>query len=191
MKRHLGDFLPLLLCLATLLFPLGASAQNLVFDLTVSGPEGPLQVLSFGLADGAAPGLDGYDVPSPPPVPEAALNGYLSMLTPPDGLPNRWLGDFRPLLNFMLTRIEFWTLTLADAQPGSVVTLAVDLPGGTTIPYVLWIHGPGNLSQEMNVPGSLEIPVTDPTMIFFWELRLDDQVAAEPRTWGGVKSLFR
>lgn len=191
MSSHRGSIFPVLLCLAALLAPDGSSAQNLVFDLTVTGPDGPLQALDFGLVDGAAAGLDGFDVPSPPPVPECALNGFLSMLTPPAGLPNRWLGDYRPLLDFMLTRVEFWTLTLADAAPGSAVTLAVDLPGGTTIPYVLWIHGPGNLSRPVDVPGSLEVAITDPTMIFFWELRVDDQVAVERRTWGGVKSLYQ
>lgn len=146
---------------------------------------------TFGLREDAFPGFDGLDQPAPPASPDEDLDGYLAMIDPPSYLPNRWYKDFRPVSNLTMDRIEYFPFNLDSSHMGETASISVATGSFNALPYKMWIMGPDGLYEEVEVPSSINFTITSPHMIFFWELRLDDQVATSEKTWAGIKSLYR
>lgn len=180
-----------LLGLATLCASSSASAQELGFEfrITIGGVSSDWHV--FGLREDARQGIDHWDLPEPPPPPGATFRSYLSMFEPLEGLPNRWLHDFRPVNSVTLDRVELWQLTIESPAVGSACSLDVRASGSIDVPYDLYFFGPGTYYTPLHVPATVLFPIGAPVVTQFFELRLDESVATEPTTWGGVKSLFR
>ncbi|MEN8007138.1 MAG: hypothetical protein ABFS42_08985 [Candidatus Krumholzibacteriota bacterium] len=165
-------------------------AQELTFqfEVTLDGVTSAPHV--FGLRDDALGGLDHHDLPTPPPVPDAPFATYLAMFDPPADLPNQWLHDFRPVVNLLNDRVEMWQMDLAAAAVGGNCTITVTETQPGLAPYQLNFFGPGADFPDITLPGSLSFPVSSPFLVFFWELRLSDEVDAVNASWGGVKSLY-
>jgi len=146
---------------------------------------------TFGLRDDAIPGYDPLDLPAPPAPPEEDLDGYLTMIEPPPYLPNRWYKDFRPVSNLTLDRVEYYPFHLVSSHIGELASISIATGAFNALPYEMWVQGPNGLYEEVPVPGSINFTITSSHMFFYWELRLDDQVATSEKTWAGVKSLYR
>jgi hypothetical protein len=167
------------------------TAQELMFVYQATSDGSSAAPNRFGLRDDALEGLDQYDLPQPPPVPDNAFNTYLSMLTPPAVFPNRWLDDVRPSLNLTLDRIELWQMMIVGGATGSPCTITITEEAASPVPYELYLIGSGLADERVPVPGSLTFNLSSPSMLLLWELHLDDQVAVESATWGGVQALYR
>ena len=174
----------------TICYPGDALGQEITFrfDVEVDGITGAAHL--FGLRADAQPGLDDFDVPAPPPAPEAPFHSYLVMSEPPAGLPNQWLEDLRPVVDLVQDRVEIWQMDLASVAPGGTCTITVSETEPGLAPYELNFFGPGADFVDIAVPGSISFPVSAPYLVFFWELRLADEVDVLDRTWGGVKALY-
>ncbi|MBK7048897.1 MAG: hypothetical protein IPH48_20830 [bacterium] len=190
MRASCGMLLMALACLAPLGVPASAAAQEFTFEfqLTIGGATSGWH--TFGLREDALPGIDAWDLPEPPAPPGATFLSYLSMFDPPDGLPNRWLREFRPVSSVTLDRIELWQFVIA-APTGSSCRLDVRARDPIGTYYDLYFFGPGTNRTQLLVPASVMFPIDAPWMIQFFELRLDSSVATGNSTWGGVKGLFR
>lgn len=164
--------------------------QELTFQFEVTLGDVTSATHVFGLRDDALGGLDHNDVPAPPPVPDAPFSAYLSMFEPPAELPNQWLHDFRPVGNLINDRVEMWQMNLATDVTGELCTISIAEAQPGQVPYKLNFFGPGADFQEITLPGSISFPVSSPFLVFFWELRLSDEVDVVNASWGGVKSLY-
>lgn len=165
------------------------SGQELTFVLDISVDGVPTTPQAFGLRDDALPGFDYHDIPAPPPVPGAPFETYLAMFDPPNSLPNQWLQDYRPVVGLTLDRIELWQMGIT-ATDGGICTIAITEPQPGLTPYELNFFGPGANFEKIIVPGSISFPVSSTLLVFFWELRLTDEVDVVNTSWGGVKSLY-
>ncbi len=146
---------------------------------------------TFGLREDAIPGYDGFDQPAPPAAPDEDLDGFLVMIEPPEFLPNRWYKDFRPVSNLIMDRIEYFPFHLVSSHYGETASISIATGAFNGLPYEMWILGPDGLHEQVDVPGTVDFTVTSGHMVFFWELRLDDQIATSEKTWADVKSLYR
>ena len=180
-----------LLGLAPLVATSPASAQELTFEFQVTIGANTSDWHVFGLREDARQGIDSWDLPEPPPPPGAAFRSYLPMFEPLEGLPNRWLHDFRPVNSITLDRVDPWQLTIELPATGSMRRLDVRATQPSDVPHDLYFFGPGTYYTPLQVPASVSFPIIAPVMTQFFELRLDESVATAPTTWGGVKSLFR
>jgi hypothetical protein len=180
-----------LACIAPLAIAPGALAQDLTFEfqVTIGGVSSDWH--AFGLREDAQQGIDGYDLPEPPAAPGTTFRSYLSMFEPLEGLPNRWLYDFRPVNSITLDRVELWQLFIESPALGAVCRIDVRAREPIGVPYDLYFFGPGTYYQSLQAPASISFPIDAPLMVQFFELRLDESVGAESATWGGVKSLYR
>lgn len=180
-----------LACLAPLALAAPAAAQELTFEfqVTIDGIASPWH--TFGLREDALQGVDAWDLPEPPAPPGTTFRTFLSMFEPLPGLPNRWLHDFRPVNSITLDRVELWQFTIEAAATGSTCRLDVRARDPIGIPYDLYFFGPGTYYTPLQAPASVTFPIDAPWMVQFLELRLDESVATDRSTWGGVKSLFR
>jgi hypothetical protein len=165
------------------------SGQELTFILDISVDGVPSTPQAFGLRDDALPGFDHHDIPAPPPVPGAPFETYLAMFNPPTSLPNQWLQDYRPVLGLTVDRIELWQMGIT-ATEGGICTINITEPQPALAPYELNFFGPGAFFEKIIVPGSISFPVSSNLLVFFWELRLNDEVDVVNTSWGGVKSLY-
>jgi hypothetical protein len=165
--------------------------QEISFSFEVSLDGVTSTTHMFGLHTDAQPGLDDHDIPSPPAAPDSPFHSYLVMSDPPATLPNQWLHDLRPIADLANDRIEIWQMELATLAVGDTCTITIveNQPG--LAPYELNFFGPGAHFEDLVVPGSFSFPVTASNLVFFWELRLADEVDVLERSWGGVKSLYR
>jgi hypothetical protein len=191
MKRHLERLAPLAAAALIIVCAASAAAQELTFEfrMIVQGQASDWHM--FGLREDAVQGVDQYDLPEPPPLPEAAFRSYLAMFEPLAGLPNRWLHDFRPVDGVTLDRVEIWQIVLESSALGQPCTVELRAPDPIGVPYDLFFFGPQVYFQRVTVPGTISFTIDSPAMVNFLELRLDDSVAEEAETWGGVKALFR
>ncbi len=146
---------------------------------------------TFGLREDAIPGYDVFDQPAPPAAPDEDLDGFLFMIDPPEFLPTRWYTDFRPTSNRMLDRIEYFPFHLVSSHVGELASISIATGAFNGLPYKLWVQGPDGLNEEVEVPGTVNFTITSTHMNFFWELRLDDQIATADKTWDEIKSLYR
>ena len=164
--------------------------QELTFNYEVSVDGFTSPSHGFGLRSDALPGLDSHDVPAPPRAPDTPFETYLSMVQPPQDLPNQWLRDFRPVGSLTDDRVELWQMTLAaDAGGGTcTVNLTESLPG--LAPYELNFFGTDANFVRIVPPASLSFQLSSTFQVLFWELHLADQVDAVNTSWGGVKSLY-
>jgi hypothetical protein len=169
----------------------GAIAQELTFEfqVTIGGVSSDWH--AFGLREDAQQGIDGYDLPEPPAAPGAPFRSYLSMFEPLEGLPNRWLHDFRPVNSITLDRVELWQLFIESPALGATCRIDARARDPIGVPYDLYFFGPGAYYQSLQVPASVNFPIDVPRMVQFFELRLDESVGTRSATWGGVKSLYR
>jgi len=168
-----------------------AHSQEFSFQTQITTDNLTTQTCTFGLREEALPGLDQFDIPSPPPSPNDQLNMHLSMMAPPASLPTRWLADFRPIENQNLTLTEFWILHLNNELPGGTATIHTDQLATLPTTFELWLHPPDSSSSLVTVPGTIEISLDASTLIYFWELRFEASVSTNSTTWGGIKSLYR
>ncbi len=163
--------------------------QELTFNYEVSLDGVTSATHVFGLRDDALAGLDHHDIPAPPPVPDTPFETYLAMFDPPANLPNQWLQDFRPVGNLTSDRIELWQMGLSTAT-GGLCTITIREPQPGLAPYELNFFGSGANFEKIVVPGSISFPVSSSFLVFFWELRLADEVDVVNTSWGGIKSLY-
>lgn len=168
-----------------------ANAQELTFEfrVTINGFTSDWHM--FGLREDALQGIDRYDLPEPPAAPGATFHSYLAMFEPLPGLPNRWLHDFRPVNSITLDRVELWQLNIESPAIGAACSIDVRVLDPVAAPFELYFFGPGTYYQTLHLPATINMTVNSTSMIQFFELRLDESVAAESATWGGVKGLFR
>lgn len=190
MNASSGMLVLTLACLACLAPGAPASAQELTFEfqVTISGASSDWH--AYGLREDAQQGIDAWDLPEPPPAPGTTFRSYLAMFEPLPGLPNRWLHDFRPVNGVTLDRVELWQLVI-EAPVGSSCRIDLRSREPIGIPYDLFFFGPGLYYAPLQAPASISFTTETSPDVRFFELRLDESVAAEPTTWGGVKSLFR
>ena len=168
-----------------------APAQDLILQADLSVPGQPLQSLQFGLRQGALAGVDPFDVPAPPASPANEFTAYLSMLAPPEGLPNAWLCDFRSLAGFRELWLELWEMNWDNLPAAGMVHLDLHAIAQPDFLVVVRLVGPDGFWAEVPVPGTVGIPITAQQMTLHWEVVLDVQVPVDTRTWGGLKSLYR
>lgn len=187
----IGLLLSLFLSFAFAIIPVVAQAQSLTFSFQVSLNGETSDDLQFGLREDAMQGIDNYDVPEPPAAPNASFVSYLAMFNAPTSLPNRWRHDFRPTVSLLADRIELWQFDFQTAAIGSEVTITIDTVGAVPVPYELYFFGPGVYYEPIEVPDTITFPVLSDKLVFFWELRLADEVTTTATTWGGIKSLYR
>lgn len=180
-----------LLLLLAILSPGAALAGEMTFFTIFHVDKDQTYECTFGLREDAIPGFDGLDQPAPPAAPDEDLDGYLAMIDPPIHLPNRWYKDFRPVSNLTMDRIEYFPFHLVSSHIGEMGSISVATGSFNSMPYKMWIQGPGGLYEEIIVPGTVNFTITSTHMSFFWELRLDDQVANSGETLGGIKTLYR
>ncbi len=185
--RMAGLILGMILTLSALT----GQAQELTFSFQVTLNGVTSDTRQFGLKEGSLQGLDIYDVPEPPAAPDAAFVTYLAMFDPPASLPNRWRRDFRPASSLMGDYIELWQMDFQSDAIGSEATITIDTVGAVPVPYELYFFGPDVYYEPIEVPDSVTFPVTATNLVFFWELRLADEVENISATWGGVKNLYR
>ncbi len=188
---HLKFRTALLFFLLTILASSSAVAGEMSFFTIFHLDKDQTHNCTFGLRDDSVPGFDGLDQPAPPAAPEEDLDGYLAMIDPPSYMPNRWYKDFRPVSNLTLDRIEYFPFILDSSHIGEVASISIATGAFNALPYKMWIMGPGGLYEEVEVPSSIQFTITSTQMIFYWELRLDDQIATAEKTWAGIKSLYR
>jgi hypothetical protein len=153
------------------------------FGSTVAAPN------QFGILDAADQGLDDFDLPQPPPDPQGSFNTYLAMSGASTVFPNRWLRDFRPP-TVLLDRVELWSTTLEGIDVGVEVRVAIEALDPQSLPYKLFVFGPGMTRKELVLPGEFTFTTAASPQLLFWELQMDDSVATDPETWGGIKSLY-
>ena len=179
-----------LISLAPLCITMSATAQELTFEFQVTIAGEASSWHAFGLREDAQQGIDAWDLPEPPPPPGAPFRSYLAMFDPLEGLPNRWLHDFRPVDSISQDRVELWQLVI-EAPAGSTCRLDLRSREPIGIPYELYWFGPGTYYVPLQAPASLTFTIDASPAVHFLELRLDESVNAQASTWGGVKSLFR
>ena len=92
--------------------------------------------------------------------------------------------------NLIDDRVEMWQMDLAAGVTGELCTISIEETTLGLAPYKLNFFGPGADFQEITLPGSFSFPVSSPFLVFFWELRLSDEVDVVNASWGGVKSLY-
>lgn len=165
--------------------------QELSFHFEVELGGAHSAVHAFGLRPDALTGLDEFDIPTPPAVPDAPFTVHLAMSEPPAGLPNQWLEDYRPTVNLINDRVELWEMDLTAAAVGGTCSVSITEAQPAQTPYKLNFFGPGADFQEISVPGTIDFPISSPNLVYFWELRLSDEVDVVNASWGGVKSLYR
>lgn len=166
-------------------------AEEMTFETIFHLDKDQTYNCSFGLRQGSSDGLDGFDLVAPPAAPDEDLDGFLSMVNPPPGMPNRWYRDFRPVENLTLDRVEYFSFHLASTHLGEQASISIATGAFNSLPYEMWIFGPNGLYQQVDVPYTINFMVTSSMMDFIWELRLDDGVPVTDSTWSGIKSLFR
>ncbi len=181
----------ILLFLLVIIVPGAALAEEMTFFTIFHVDKDQTYNCTFGLREDAIPGFDGLDQPAPPAAPDEDLDGFLAMVDPPAHLPNRWYRDFRPVDNLILDRIEYFPFNLNSTHVGEIASISVATGAFNSLPYEMWIHGPGGFYEEIPVPGSINFIITSTHMNFFWELRLDDQVPNTEETLAGIKALYR
>ena len=164
--------------------------QEITFNYDVSLDGATSGAYAFGLRDDALQGLDHYDIPAPPPAPDAPFATYLAMFEPPADLPNKWLHDFRPVGNLINDRVELWEMDLTTDAGGGLCTITITEPQPGQTPYELNFFGPEVNFEKIVVPGSISFPISSSFLVFFWELRLADEVDVANTSWGGIKSLY-
>ena len=181
------------LVLSTLfvLVPQAGHALELTFEFEVAIDGVVSDSYQFGLREDALQGLDNYDVAEPPASPNASFVSYLAMFNAPPTLPNRWRHDFRPTVNLLADRIELWQFDLQSDAIGEEATITIDAVGSVPVPYELYFFGPGVYYDPIQVPQSITFIIESNKLVYFWELRLADEVSDVSTTWGEVKSLFR
>lgn len=146
---------------------------------------------TFGLADGALPGVDALDQPAPPPLPGLGFDAWLVMPVSPAGLPNRWLGDFRPANNSSVEVVDFWEFVVAAPSAGVRCRLEVRPVSPVGYGERLSLLPPTGGSPDFSMGGSFEWPLDSPTVSLLFELRTGTPVAVETESWGSIKALFR
>jgi len=113
------------------------------------------------------------------------------MILPPLPLPNRWRRDIRPFNQEDGIWSTVWSMVVESDAVGQIMTFstAVDIhePG----PYVLFLLGPNGLRTRISPGGTIEVPCTAPTMIFYWELQYDEGVPLGDHSFGSLKALYR
>jgi hypothetical protein len=171
--------------------PTSSSAQELSFEFQVTIAGHASEWMAFGLRDGASTGLDDWDVPAPPPVPDAPFRAFLALPEPPEGLPNCWWVDFRPMAAAAIDRVELWQGALEAAAVGTACRLDVRVRNGGSQSCVLTFFGPDGTYQPLSLPSSVSFDTNSATTPLFFELRLDESVEVEACAWGGVLARFR
>ncbi len=146
---------------------------------------------TLGLANGALLGVDALDQPAPPPLPGLGFDAWLVMPVSPAGLPNRWLGDFRPANNSSVEVVDFWEFVVAAPTAG--VTCRLEVRPVTPVGYGerLSLLPPTGGSPDLSMGGAFEWTLDSPTVSLLFELRTGTPVAVDCESWGSVKALFR
>jgi hypothetical protein len=174
------------------LLPLAGPAAAQDFLFAVEGQVGGLTLTAheFGFRDGAATGLDAWDVPEPPLPPAAYAALSFRMLAPPLPIPNRYWHDIRAGDDFR-DQVEVWELHLESDRLGAECSLAFSQTAGAPTGLALRVLGPWMADwAEVPLGGTLAFPVTGWDTPLWVELTSDRPVAAEPVTWSRVKRLF-
>ena len=109
----------------------------------------------------------------------------------PAGLPNRWLGDFRPANNSSVEVVDFWEFVVAAPAAGVTCRLEVRPVSPVGCGELLSLLPPTGGSPDMSMGGSFEWPLDSTTVSLWFELRTGTPVAVESESWGSVKALFR
>lgn len=167
------------------------AAQHVIVSCTVSTPEEAAAPLEFGLNMTALDGIDPDDEPLPPLPPGQELNAYLQMILPPAPLPNRWRRDMRPFLHEGYQHISLWSMVIESSGTCDDYVFSTGLDIHEPSPYALTIIGSDGLRRPVSPGETFEVPCTAPIMIFYWELRYDEQIPTAARSLGGLKALFR
>ncbi len=182
--------LPLLACLLALCLAAPAAAQQHTFGYRVTINGATSDWHTFGLRLDALAGLDAYDLPQPPPPPGFPFTTYFVMLDPPAGLPNHWLGEFRPTAQGAIGNVELWQLAIESPDTGANCRLEVQDLAPVSSAYDLYLLGESG-AEAMFLPAVLDFPVTGPSMTRYLELHYGTPVPVEHDTWGNVKALYR
>lgn len=189
-KRRNATLLLLAICLVTAVTS-RATDSEMAFSFRVTANGLQTAWHTFGLRDGALPGLDAFDLPEPPAVPGCTLTSYLAMPEPASSLPNRWLHDYRAAGERTGERVEIWLINIETTEPVAFCQLemvaAEPIPAG----YELHLFVPDAEPVAVQVPETLDIPVSGQATLLPCELRLGGSIRVETGAWGAVKALFR
>lgn len=183
---------PRLLALAaTLVLATAAHATEAVYQVRAIIAGQATQWHTFGLDAAALPGLDPLDQPAPPSPPGMGFDAWLVMPASPAGLPNRWLGEFRPSHNASLEVVDLWEFVVASPEVGAPCRLEVRPVAGVGYGERLSLLPPTGGSFDMSMGGAFEFPLATCPVSLWFELRTGTPVAVKTDSWGAVKALFR
>ncbi len=171
------------------LVPVTALSQSIVITLQAHGDAVVSDLHRFGVHDDALMGLDGYDLPEPPPPPGSYLR--LSFLMPgaATDLPNRWRHELRPSEIFM-DQTETWELILETDQVGRPLLLDFAAEIGAQYPLAVTILAPPERAYRVELPAQLPFVALAPVTTLLLELTSDDPVVARGATWSEIKRLY-
>ncbi len=180
--------LSLLFSFATLI-PASAGAQSIVITLQAHSDVVTSDLHRFGVHDDALMGLDGYDLPEPPPPPGSYLSLSFVMPGAATDLPNRWRHELRPSEIFM-DQTETWELVLETDQVGRPLLLDFAAEIGAQYPLAVTIVAPPERAYRVELPAQLPFVALAPVTTLRLELTSDDPVATQDVDWGALKRRY-
>jgi hypothetical protein len=189
--HHRRPLIPLLALLTWLivLVPVTALSQSIVITLQAHGDAVVSDVHRFGVHDDALMGLDGYDLPEPPPPPGNYLSLSFLMTGAATDLPNRWRHELRPSEIFM-DQTETWELVLETDQVGRPLLLDFAAEIGALYPLAVTILAPPERAYRVELPAQLPFVALAPVTTILLELTSDDPVELQQMQWGSLKSVY-
>ncbi|MBK7048081.1 MAG: hypothetical protein IPH48_16565 [bacterium] len=162
-----------------------------IYQIRAVISESATQWHTFGLHPEALSGLDAFDLPSPPPPPNQGFDAWLVMPDSPAGLPNRWLGDYRPLQGGSIETIDVWEFVVASTDLGTQCRIEIQRVGWPAYGDQLHLLPPTGGSLDMSMGGAYEFPLAAFPVSLWLEMRSGSPVPVEVTGWGSVKALFR
>lgn len=145
----------------------------------------------FGLREGALAGADAFDLPAPPPPPGMPFDAWFVMPGAPEGLPNRWLGEFRPPHAASGEAIDLWEFAIGSLDLGHVCRVEVRAVVPVADGDALHLLPPSGGAPDLSSGGAFEFVLPSTPVSLWFELRTGSPVPVERGTWGSVKALFR
>ncbi len=188
-RRFRSVLVPLAAAAALMTAPTATPAA--IYQIRAVISETATQWHTFGLHPEALPGLDAFDLPAPPPPPNQGFDAWLVMPDAPAGLPNRWLGDYRPLQGGSIETIDVWEFVVASSNLGTTCRIEIQPVGMPTYGDDLYLIPPFGNSLDMSMGGAYEFPLATFPVSLWLEMRSGSPVPVEVTGWGSVKALFR
>lgn len=180
-----------LVALALLSILTACPASAAIYQIRALINESATQWHSFGLLPEALPGLDAFDLPAPPPPPNQGFDAWLAMPVSPAGLPNRWLGDYRPLQSGSIETIDVWEFVVASTDMGTRCRIEIQRVGWPTYGDQLYLLPPTGVSLDVSMGGAYDFPLATFPVSLWLEMRSGSPLPVEMTSWGSVKALFR